>query len=398
MTSLAEAYEHRDRPAANRPRLLAGSGLVGVGAAIGVLALLVVSTDLFAAVVSQPFGARLAGGVLGGIAVPLALVGVFVVLPASQRVRAAAAISVGVCLLGVALFWHAYPSHWAGYGDDLTLLVSGVYLLGLMLALWSLFAAVVNFKTRNAPGGMLELNVVRRGRTKVVEVERGGGFGSVGLFGSTPDGSVETQTNRPGRSSSTSPSTAGSAPGSAASASDDATVTRSAGGSGSTGIASSTGTASSTRGGLGASGTGTAGDVGVARLDTGSAGSNASGSNAAGPESPGPRSSGPTAATDTPDPAASGSGTVAATSDGGSSTRDLHSPLDDGPGHGAHGRRDRGATGGRRSVAESADRYCGNCTHFQYVRDDGAIVPYCGAHDERMDDMDPCEEWAPNRS
>ncbi|GAD51740.1 hypothetical protein MBEHAL_0500 [Halarchaeum acidiphilum MH1-52-1] len=40
------------------------------------------------------------------------------------------------------------------------------------------------------------------------------------------------------------------------------------------------------------------------------------------------------------------------------------------------------------------DRYCGSCAHFDYVRtEDGNIRPYCGQHDELMDDMDACEEW-----
>jgi hypothetical protein len=43
-----------------------------------------------------------------------------------------------------------------------------------------------------------------------------------------------------------------------------------------------------------------------------------------------------------------------------------------------------------------ADRYCGNCAAFEYVRTESGIQPYCGAHDEVMDDMDPCEEWTPN--
>ena len=43
-----------------------------------------------------------------------------------------------------------------------------------------------------------------------------------------------------------------------------------------------------------------------------------------------------------------------------------------------------------------ADRYCGNCASFEYVRTEEGIKPYCGAHDEVMDDMDPCEEWTPN--
>jgi MFS family permease len=43
-----------------------------------------------------------------------------------------------------------------------------------------------------------------------------------------------------------------------------------------------------------------------------------------------------------------------------------------------------------------ADPYCGNCARFRYVRVDGEIQPYCGAHEEFMDDMDPCDQWEPN--
>ena len=43
-----------------------------------------------------------------------------------------------------------------------------------------------------------------------------------------------------------------------------------------------------------------------------------------------------------------------------------------------------------------ADRYCGNCASFEYVRTDEGIQPYCGAHDEVMDEMDPCDKWTPN--
>jgi len=41
----------------------------------------------------------------------------------------------------------------------------------------------------------------------------------------------------------------------------------------------------------------------------------------------------------------------------------------------------------------SVDRYCGSCVEFKYVRTDTGIRPYCGLHDELMDDMDACEEW-----
>ena len=43
----------------------------------------------------------------------------------------------------------------------------------------------------------------------------------------------------------------------------------------------------------------------------------------------------------------------------------------------------------------ATDRYCGNCTHFDYVRTDQGMQPYCGHYDELMDDMDACEEWTP---
>ena len=42
------------------------------------------------------------------------------------------------------------------------------------------------------------------------------------------------------------------------------------------------------------------------------------------------------------------------------------------------------------------DAYCGNCEHFEYVRADGDIAPYCGFHDEVMDDMDACDQWTEN--
>lgn len=43
------------------------------------------------------------------------------------------------------------------------------------------------------------------------------------------------------------------------------------------------------------------------------------------------------------------------------------------------------------------DEYCGNCTHFEYVRADGELAPYCGLHRDVMADMDACEEWQQNR-
>ena len=44
------------------------------------------------------------------------------------------------------------------------------------------------------------------------------------------------------------------------------------------------------------------------------------------------------------------------------------------------------------------DVYCGNCSHFNYVRTNDGMEPYCGFHGEVMDDMEPCEEWEANVS
>jgi len=124
------------------------------------------------------------------------------VLPADRRTRAAAVVGAAVMCLGVALFAHAYPHQWVGGPSpeltDLTLPTAGLYFLGAATALWSVFVGVANFKTRNDPGGTVTMEVTHKGETKIIEVERDriGGMGGVGLLGGTPDGDVETQTNR----------------------------------------------------------------------------------------------------------------------------------------------------------------------------------------------------------
>lgn len=42
------------------------------------------------------------------------------------------------------------------------------------------------------------------------------------------------------------------------------------------------------------------------------------------------------------------------------------------------------------------DIYCGNCSQFSYVRTNDGLQPYCGLHDEAMDDMEACSQWEPN--
>lgn len=42
------------------------------------------------------------------------------------------------------------------------------------------------------------------------------------------------------------------------------------------------------------------------------------------------------------------------------------------------------------------DKYCGNCTHFDYEQDGTGMHPFCGLYDERMEDMEACQWWERN--
>ncbi len=351
MTSLSEAYGGRGRSEVDPRRLYLGVGSFVAGT------LLLVAGILVAAEVVLPSGytsgaARRLGGILGGVGVPLLLLGVMTVLPANRNTRIAAVLGAAVMCIGVALFAHAYPYQWVGGPrpelTDLTLPTAGLYFLGAATTLWSVFVGVANFKTRNDPGGTVTMEVTHKGETKIIEVgrEQLGGMGGVGLLGDTPDGEVETQTNRPGTNGS------GSGNG---------------------------------RSGSGRSGSG---------RDTGD------------------RTTGPSGAT-SPSGTSRSTGRVgsAGVSDGGNATTDIKSPLDDESGGGPSGPRttekpsEPTTTGGTEDPSASADAasardgpgdtYCGNCAEFDYVRTDQGMQPYCGHYDELMDDMEACDEWTP---
>ncbi|WP_435074777.1 DUF7139 domain-containing protein [Halorubrum sp. HHNYT27] len=336
MTSLSETYGGRGRSETDPRRVTLGVGAFVAGT------LLLVAGILVAAEVVLPSGyssgtARRLGGILGGVGVPLLLLGVMTVLPADRNTRAAAVVGAAVMCLGVALFAYAYPYHWVGGPrpelTDLTLPTAGLYFVGAATTMWSVFVGVVNFKTRNDPGGTVTMEVTHKGETKIIEVGRDqvDGMGGVGLLGGVPDGEVETQTNRPENTGRTdAPTGNGSLSGAEFGDSTPAASTNSPG--------------------------------------------SASGGNASG---------------------------SAGLSDGGETDTDLRSPLDDaGPASGQSGPSGpAGSTPDDRSTAAArdgpGDTYCGNCTHFDYVRTDQGMQPYCDHHDELMDDMDACDQWTP---
>ncbi|OYR58243.1 DUF7139 domain-containing protein [Halorubrum halodurans] len=342
MTSLSEAYGGKGRSEVDPRRLSLGAGLFVGGT------LLLVAGILVAAEVLVPSGytsgaARRLGGILGGIGVPLVTLGVMTVLPADRRTRAAAIVGAAIMALGVALFSQAYPNHWVGGPRpelvDLTLPTAGVYFLGAATTMWCVFVGVANFKTRNDPGGTVTMEVTHKGETRVIEVERdqvAGLGGGVGLLGGTPDGNVETQTNR---SEPTGPDDDGLGP-TAGPPPNDAPRASTAGS------------------GADPSGAATSGDsLGIS------------------PASPSGRS------------------------DGGSASTDLSSPLDppaDPDAPAGAGGSDAGSPTSRAAARDGpGDAYCGNCAEFDYVRTDDGMRPYCGHYDEVMDDMEACEQWTP---
>ncbi len=289
MASLTEVYEGGNNGAGLR-RLYAGVAMFAVGAVLVVAGIVVAGTGVGSRLGFDMFEARKVAGVIGGVGLPLVLLGTMTVIPrTATKLRAGAVVGAAISLVGVVLFRRSYPVDWiTGSGDtSMTIVVATLYFVGTLIATWCLFVAVANFKARNDPGGTVKLEITKQGETRVVEVSNDdlrGRLGGIGLLGGTPDGDVETQTGGPsGRSGS-----------------------RSTGGSGSRADRSRT--------------------------------------------------------------------------DGGATTTDDAELLSDEPSE------------------PLGDTYCGNCSHFQYVRQDGDIEPYCGYHGELMDDMDACEEWTPNRS
>jgi len=364
MTSLSEAYDGPGGSGPSLRRLYLGVGLFVGGTLLVVAGILTAGTSAVTSMGYSLGDARLWGGVLGGVGVPAVMLGVFTVLPSGRTTKAAALVGVSVSLFSVGLFYHAYPEHWIGGPRpelvDLTLPTAGLYFLGAATTFWCLFVGVANFKTRNDPGGTVEMEVTHKGETKVIEVEKDrlSGIGGVGFLGTTPDGEVETQTNEPA-----SGPTGGPAGG----------PTTSDGGA-------STGTLSSPmddRGGASAPGPDD-GRAGGAARTAGSTEPTRSSSTGSTP--------GPTGGTGRE---ASSNGRSAST--GGPRGDSSTGPSRGGSSSGSAGR----PAGGTGSGSAPADRYCGSCEHFQYVRTEQGMQPYCGLDDELMDSMDACEEWTP---
>ena len=338
MTSLSEAYEEGARTVVDRRQRLSAGVLFAVGVALGAVAIGLTTTGLRSWAGLGVVEAREIAGVLAGLGLPAALVGIVVALPTSDETRAAAVIGSSLTAFGVLLFVYAYPSRWLANEPALAIATVGIYALGMLVTFWCLFVAVATFSDRNDPGGTARVEITDEGTVRLIgrdeesesEPESGAvpavpGLGGVGFLGRDPDGDVATQTND---------GPAGEAGQAGATNRDSGDVPPQTGGSQAAGQARSATTDH---------------DTGGPSADRrGAAQRRAAGTG--------------------PEPTSDGGPTVA------------QEP----------GVERIGSSGGQ------PDRYCGNCAFFEYAETGDGLDPYCRYHGEYMDDLDACEQWTTN--
>lgn len=158
MPSLAEVYERRVGEVESLERLYLGftifslgilmvflGGLIGVFEPIGAL---------FGA--GNPTEQWGLGAVLAGLGIPVALIGIYTVIPTSWENRVIAAAGIVFGFLGVAAFVVVYPHMWHNDPVDLTWLVFLIYTTGAVLDMWGLFRSVLTIEV-SVPNNSISL-------------------------------------------------------------------------------------------------------------------------------------------------------------------------------------------------------------------------------------------------
>lgn len=202
--SLSDVYEENLGEFESLRHLYIGTALFIIGVLAVATGIVVSTTEILAGYGLNTWQHWEVAGVIAGLGLPTAFMGIFSVLPSNTRRTRLAALGTTICVIGVVMFFHFFPHQWHGDTPDYTLQIVSTYALGAGIAFWCTFGSIVDFKTRNDPGGTVTLEVTRQGETHYVEVDKSeldSGAGGVGFFGETPDGNVETQTNNPEQTS-----------------------------------------------------------------------------------------------------------------------------------------------------------------------------------------------------
>lgn len=174
MSSLSDTYENGPLGAVwDKRKLLVAIGLFVSGVLFFLTSILAGTTEVFTGLfnISTTQSWEIAG-VFGGIALPFLIVGVFTIMPASHRQRAGAAVGLAIALVGVFLFYNAFPHQWHGDPTDHTFRVLATYFLGTITTIVYLFISIANFRQRNDPGGNVTLHLDIEGSKQSVSVSR----------------------------------------------------------------------------------------------------------------------------------------------------------------------------------------------------------------------------------
>ena len=393
-------------PTHRRPYVGRGLFVGGIGLLLGATAL-VVSVSIAGALGLGTAGARELAGALAGIGLAAALVGALSIVPTDRGAWNRALGGACLAVLGVGAFLWAYPGRWYGDGVDLTLSVLAVYVLGIAVVAAYLFASVVDPARRAERMGTLV--------TAMPSVGDPTPTASTGADTERTDGRGADEDDREvlyEQSSDPEPSNGNGSGADRTVATEPAAPTidriEPSGGAflwedsgfriepidrpGSNGDRAHASEREAER-------------TPVAIASNGANGSETSTADA--------RSSGPAEPTgsvnpiDSTDPietreaAESATESVEPTGATGTGEPEGTRATEAESGSDSDASIERAAPSADGGVdtlrfGPSVDRYCGNCGHFRYVRTENGLSPYCGYHEEVMDDMEPCLGWTPN--
>jgi hypothetical protein len=150
---LLSLYEQYLGEPETETEVYSGFGLFFGGVAFAVLGLLLFTIGAGVYGLREPgyFSLAQPGYLFGLLSVPLALMGVVVLLPTSRRIVTAAFVGLAFAVVAAGAFLWAYPTMWFEFGPWNTLFVVGTYAVGLAIIIATTGSALVAH--RLAQGG-----------------------------------------------------------------------------------------------------------------------------------------------------------------------------------------------------------------------------------------------------
>lgn len=142
---LFRLYRHYIGEPETETDVYVGFGLFfgGIAAGTFALALFGIGAGLYGLRTPAYFALAQPGYVLGLLAVPIALLGVVVLLPTKRRVLGVAIGGLAITGVAAAVFLSVYPAQWFEFGPRNTLVVVGTYAVGMAAVIAATGAALV---------------------------------------------------------------------------------------------------------------------------------------------------------------------------------------------------------------------------------------------------------------